>query len=199
MDVNAEKIKLRQDLKCRMLTLTPQQRTEKSQKAFHNLINTPQFQDAQVIMIYLALPHEVDTAPIILHAWQENKVVAVPKMSWQQRHMIPVRIHSLETGLTHDEHNLQSPVAGVPVALEEIELVIAPGLGFDKNGNRLGRGGAHYDMFFANTRLTAARCGLAFEEQIVTSIPAARHDKLVDFLVTDEQVIYCNKNQRGKK
>ena len=73
--------------------------------------------------------------------------------------------------------------------LEEIDLVVTPGLGFDRKGNRLGRGGSYYDRFFANEQLKASRCGFAFAEQLVDSVPVTSTDIPMDFLVTDEEVI----------
>ncbi len=184
-----EKAQLRRQLQSVLVELSSEQRSEKSKVACQNLINTEQFQRASVVMLYLSLPHEVDTSPAILCAWQQGKTVAVPKVSWQQRHMIPVEISSLETGISAGVGGLRNPVTGVPVPLEEIDLVVAPGLGFDRQGHRLGRGGAFFDRFFASKDLKAARCGLAFSEQIIDSVPVQEHDQSVDFLVTDEGVI----------
>jgi 5-formyltetrahydrofolate cyclo-ligase len=147
-------------------------------------------------MMFLSLPHEVDTSEAILHAWQLGKTVAVPKISWQQRHMMPVKINSLETGLSTSASGLRHPVAGVPVPFGEIDLVVTPGLGFDKKGKRLGRGGSYYDRLFANKELRAARCGFGFEEQLLDIIPAEEHDQPVEILVTDEKIIYFD-NQKG--
>ena len=85
-----DKIELRNELKTRLVAMEVEARAEKSKAACRNLIETPQFSQAAVVMIYLSLPHEVDTATAILAAWQQGKTVAVPKISWQQRHMIPV-------------------------------------------------------------------------------------------------------------
>ena len=148
-------------------------------------------------MLYLSLPYEADTSEAILHAWQLGKVVAVPKVSWEQRHMIPVKINSLETGFSTEALGLRNPIAGVPVPFEDIDLVVTPALGFDRHGNRLGRGGSYYDRFFANAELKASRCGFAFAEQLVDSIPVTEHDEPVDSLVTDEGIIYFN-NQKGE-
>ncbi len=191
-----EKVELRRQLRNRLLALSTEQRKEKSRKACTNLIATQQFQDASTIMMYLSLPHEVDTSEAILHAWQLGKVVAVPKISWQQRHMIPVQINSLETGFATGTWGLRNPLAGVPVPFGQIDLVVAPALGFDRTGNRLGRGGSFYDRFFANKDVVASRCGLAFLEQVVDTIPVTESDEPVDFLVTDEEVIYCD-GQKG--
>ena len=119
-------------------------------------------------------------------------MVLVPKISWQQRHMIPVEINSLETGAATENSALRNPVMGVPIPIGEIDLVVTPAVAFDDEGNRLGRGGSYYDRFFANEKLKAVKCGFAFAEQRIDSVPVTDHDQPVDFLVTDEEVIYFN-------
>lgn len=195
-DQSMDKVELRRQLGNCLLALLPEQCKDKSRKACRNLISTEQFQSASIIMMYLSLPHEVDTSEAILHAWQLGKTIAVPKISWQQRHMIPVQISSLETGFSTGAGGLRNPVAGVPIPFGQIDLVVAPGLGFDRLGNRLGRGGSFYDRFFANKDVIASRCGLAFAEQVVDSIPTTEGDESVHFVVTDEEVIYCD-GQKG--
>ncbi|UCF44376.1 MAG: 5-formyltetrahydrofolate cyclo-ligase [Planctomycetota bacterium] len=190
-----DKAQLRSEMQKHLLQMSDEQRSGKSHKACQNLISTPQFQNASAIMMYLSLPHEVDTSEAILHAWQLGKVVAVPKISWQQRHMIPVQINSLETGFSTSASGLRNPITGIPTPFAEIDLVVTPALGFDRKGNRLGRGGSYYDRFFINDELKAPRCGFAFAEQIVDSVPVAETDVPVDFLVTDEEVVYFNDRQ----
>jgi 5-formyltetrahydrofolate cyclo-ligase len=193
------KVRLRRKLQNCLLELSAEQRIQKSSKACKNLISTHQFQRASTVMLYLSLPHEVDTSEAILSAWQFGKIVVVPKISWQQRHMIPVQIDSLETGFSSDATGLRNPITGVPIPISELDLVVAPALGFDRKGNRLGRGGSFYDRFFANKELTAPRCGFAFEEQLVDSIPVTECDEPVDFLVTDEEIIYFDSDRNRQE
>jgi len=202
------KAQLRRKLQNCLLAIPSEQRSEKSRKACRNLLSIPQFQSASTVMMYLSLPHEADTSEAILHAWQLGKVVAVPKISWQQRHMIAVQIHSLETGFSTSSSGLRNPIAGLPMPFEDIDLVVTPALGFDRKGNRLGRGGSYYDRFFANAELHASRCGFGFAEQLVETIPVTEYDEPVDLLVTDEEIIYfnnrpaassCDESCRGKK
>jgi 5-formyltetrahydrofolate cyclo-ligase len=190
------KDELRRQLRGRLLALSAEQRKDKSRLACRNLIEMQQFQDASIVMMYLPLPHEADPSEAILRAWQLGKTVAVPKISWQQRHMIPVGIDSLETGFSTSPSGLRNPTAGEPIPFGEISLVVAPALGFDACGNRLGRGGAFYDRFFANEELTASRCGFAFVEQVVEEIPVGEGDECVDFVVTDNGVIHCDRESR---
>jgi len=191
-----DKAELRRKLMDCLLAIPSEQRSERSRKACRNLVSTEQFQGASTVMMFLSLPHEVDTSEAILHAWQLGKAVAVPKISWQQRHMIPVLINSLETGFSTGASGLRNPIAGLPVPFGDIDLVVTPGLGFDKKGRRLGRGGSYYDRFFANAELKADRCGFAFAEQLLDSIPVTEHDEPVEILVTDEEIMYFN-NQKG--
>ena len=191
-----EKKHLRQKLKKCLDNIAAEQRTEKSKKACQALIATPQFQDASVVMMYLSMPQEIDTAEAILHAWQHGKVVVVPKIFWKDGHMLPVQVHSMEADFSVGVSGLRNPVKGEPMPFEEIDLVVAPGLGFDRKGNRLGRGGGYYDKFFAHHQLKAQKCGFAFAEQMVENVPVNEHDEPVDLLVTDAEVIYLNNNHK---
>ncbi len=186
-----DKIQLRKEIKSRIVGLTEKQRAVQSKDACRKLVATEHFKNASVVMLYLSMPHEVDTTYIILHAWQQEKVVAVPKVSWQQRHMIPVEINSLETGITIEQYGLRNPTTGLPMPIEEIDLVVTPGLAFDRKGNRLGRGGAYYDRFLASKQLRAKKIALVFNQQIADTVPMEDHDIPVDMIVTDQEVIQC--------
>lgn len=188
-----DKIEMRHSIRSRLFGLPQSHRRTESKQASRNLISTEEYKKASVVMVYLSLPHEIDTTSVILDAWQSGKTVVVPKVSWEQRHMIPVEITSLETGFTEERGGFKNPTTGVPIPLEEIDLVITPGLGFDAKGNRLGRAGGYYDRFFRSKLLKAKKCGFCFSQQVVDSVPVEDHDELVDFIVTDEGVIYCDK------
>ena len=189
-----DKKQLRSRLRNSLNHLTESRRSDMSKKACRALIDTEQFRRASVIMFFLSMPREIDTTAAILNAWQNQKIVAVPKVSPHQKHMIPIRIHSLESGISTDQRGLRNPVTGPPVPPEDIQLVVTPGLAFDKNGNRLGRGASYYDRFFAAKQLNAAKCGFAFSCQIMNDVPVENHDQKVDLLVTDKEIIYCNNN-----
>ncbi len=192
-----DKKQWREKLRASLRRIDERLRAQKSSQACQRLVSTQQFQNSAVIMMYLSLPQEADTSEAILDAWRQGKIVAVPKVFWEDRHMIPVQINSLESDFLTEVSGLRNPIKSVPVPFSDIDLVVTPGLGFDKNGNRLGRGGAYYDRFFANEQLRAQRCGFGFSEQVVESLPVTGTDKPMDFLVTDEKILYFN-NQKGQ-
>ncbi len=179
---------LRKQLRERVAALTDEARHHKSLAACSLLIGTPEFAQARVVMIYLSMPHEVDTAPLALRAWQQGKTVVAPKVSWDQRRMLPVEIASLQTGMTTTGPGVREPVAGNPIPIDFIDLVIVPGLGFSPTGHRIGRGMGFYDRFLAMPEFGGLRCGLAFEEQVVDELPVLDHDQPLGMLVTDHGI-----------
>lgn len=139
-------------------------------------------------MVFLSLPGEIDTSPLVLRAWQDRKRVLAPKVSWGQRRMLPVEIRSLTEDLAVSQMGLREPVSGILFPIGMIDLFIVPGLGFDEYGHRLGRGRGFYDRFLAHPELRGVSCALGLEEQLVPSIPVGPLDRHVDMLITNESV-----------
>jgi 5-formyltetrahydrofolate cyclo-ligase len=139
-------------------------------------------------MLYLSTPHELDTAPIALKCWQAGKSVVVPKVSWDQRRMLPVEISSLQAGMQTTGPGIREPVTGKPIPVDFIDIVIVPGLGFTASGHRIGRGMGFYDRFLAQPQFIGLSCGLAFEDQIVAELPVLDHDVPLSMLATDRGI-----------
>lgn len=168
--------------------LSPEETSARSLRACHLLLEQPEYIRAEAVMVFLSLPTEVDTTPLVLRAWQDRKRVVAPKVSWNQRRMQPVEIRSLTDDLAVSTMGIREPTAGVPIPTPLINLVVVPGLGFDELGNRLGRGRGFYDRFLSNPEFTGVACALAFEVQVTQTIPTEPLDRHVDMLVTDETV-----------
>ncbi|MEK7711264.1 MAG: 5-formyltetrahydrofolate cyclo-ligase [Planctomycetota bacterium] len=182
------KKELRQRLRKLISDIPPDQIGSLSIRAGHRLFEQPEYAKAEVVMVFLSLPTEIDTSPIVLHCWQKRKRVLAPKVSWNQRRMLPVEIRSLTDDLVVSGMGIREPIAGIPFPIPLIDLVIVPGLGFDEYGNRLGRGRGFYDRFLAHPDFHGVACGLAFEQQLLPQIPVGPLDRHVDMLVTDTSV-----------
>ena len=165
-------------------------RHAKSLAACSLIAASPEFEAARVVMVYASMPTEVDTAPLALRAWQAGKTVVLPKVSWDQRRMLPVEISSLQTGLTPGAHGIREPDAftGKPVPIDLIDLVVVPGLGFTDTGFRIGRGMGFYDRFLAQAEFVGLSCGLGFEDQVMSALPVLDHDIPLGMLVTDRGI-----------
>jgi len=182
------KKELRAKLRAMLGGLSPAEIRERSLAVAGLLFQQPEYKRAEILMLFLSLPNEVDTTPIALRAWQDRKRVLAPKVSWEQRRMLPIEITSLADGLTHSSLGIREPLDGVPIPMADIDLVIVPGLGFDPLGNRLGRGRGFFDRFLAHKDFKGVSCAVAFEEQFVDHVPVGPEDIPVDMLVTDKQV-----------
>ena len=181
---------VRRQLRERLEAMGDVDRHAKSLAACSLLASSAEFSSASVVMLYLSTPQEVDTASLALRCWQAGKSVVVPKVSWDQRRMLPVEITSLhQDGLTTTGFGIREPLeSGKPIPLNLIDLVIVPGLGFTDKGYRIGRGMGFYDRFLAQPDFAGCSCGLAFDEQLVPALPVLDHDVPLSMLVTDRGI-----------
>ena len=182
------KKELRQRLRKTLAEIPLEELSTKSLRACHRLFEQPEYIKAEVIMVFLSLPREINTSPLVLRAWQDRKRVLAPRISWNQRRMLPVEIRSLTEDLMESSMGVREPAWGIPFPISMIDLVIVPGLGFDRFGNRLGRGRGFFDRFLAHAEFKGVACAMAFEEQMTQSIPVGPLDRHVDMLVTDAKV-----------
>lgn len=193
------KTELRQRLRSTLAVLTPDEIATGSLRACHRLFAQPEYIKAEVIMVYLSLPNEADTTPIVLRAWQDRKRVLAPKVSWNQRRMLPLEIRSLTDDLVVSNLGIREPVSGIPFPIRHIDLVIVPGLGFDEYGNRLGRGRGFYDRFLVHPEFTGTSCGLSLSQQVVSMVPVGPLDQSIHMLVTDADVRRFSKPASAKR
>ncbi len=168
----------------------------RSSAAAKKLFECGAYRRAKSIMVFLSLPAEIDTTPVVLRAWQDHKRVLAPRISWQQRRLLPIEIRSLTENLVESTFGVYEPVAGLPVPVSTIDLVIVPGLGFDEFGNRLGRGRGFYDQFLSGEDFRGVACALAFESQVTATIPVGPLDRQVHMLVTDKKVRRYSRPER---
>lgn len=180
---------LRDQIRAMLARVSPDELRERSARICARLAGEPEYRRAEVIMIYLSTPQEVDTSPLALRAWEDGKRVLAPRISWEQRRMQPVEIRSLSSAdLREDAMGIRVPTEGLCVQISEIDLLVMPGLAFDQAGNRLGRGRGFYDRFLSHRDFRALSCALALEDQVVPEVPHEELDRPVNMLVTDECV-----------
>ena len=190
------KHKLRSKMKAALAAMSEQDAAERSDRACDLLVALPEFAQARSVMLYAPIPGEVNCRPIAVRAWENGKTVLLPRVSWTQRHMEGVPVGSLDHPVKETRHGLLEP-EGEHVPIEQIDLIVVPGLAYDRLGNRLGRGGGFYDRFLARPGLAAHTCGLAFAVQVVDEIPIHPNDFPVKVLVTDTEVIRFGTHDQG--
>jgi len=171
-----------------LAAIAPEDFHRRSVAVCRALVEQPEYARAQVVMIYLSMPHEADTSHIALQCWADGKRVLAPRVSWEQRRMLPTEIRSLDSDVHDGPMGIPEPMEGMPIPVGDIDLIIVPGLAFDKAGMRLGRGRGFYDRFLGHRDFRAFSCGIALEAQVVEKVPIEENDKRLRMLVTNECV-----------
>jgi len=182
------KQQLRQRLREIRNSLEPSWVLEASRAVHQRLVELPEYLSARIVMSYVSVGKEVETHQLLLHMQKEGKTVVIP---WcEGRELRLFRWESLDE-LECGALNILEPRLELRsrqdkhIGPECLDLVLVPGLGFDPNGNRLGRGGGYYDRFLKTTPRKAFRIGLGFECQIVEAIPMSANDEKVDLVITE--------------
>lgn len=193
---------VRADMKAFLAAMNAEDRHERSVKACKTLIATREFRHAHMLMIFLSMPSEIETTTLALSAWQECKSVAVPRVDWGHHKMEPVEIRSLEVGLrtVGPGQGMREPIEGTAVPLGMIDVIVIPGLAFDRHGYRVGRGRGFYDRFLAQQEFEGIRIGLCFHEQLLAeAIPNEAHDIPMDLIVTDRELVHVHQDGRHRR
>jgi 5-formyltetrahydrofolate cyclo-ligase len=139
------------------------------------------------ILAYAALPEEISLDPFILTALDDGKQICIPQIDWETKSMHPAQINNLDTDLETGRYSVRAPRDGCPlVDPNDIDMILIPGLAFDRNFNRLGRGAGFYDRMIES--LPSPRptlIGVCFACQIVETVPTEPHDYPMDRVITE--------------
>jgi 5-formyltetrahydrofolate cyclo-ligase len=152
------------------------------------LYGLPQASAAGAWLLYWAFGSEVPTRSIVERALGEGRTVALPVL--REDRMDTAVLDRLEA-TAPSGYGPNEPLGGRSLRPEEIGLVVIPGVAFDRQGHRLGRGGGHYDRLLRDLGSGPPRLALAFHEQVVDDVPQEPLDEDVDVVVTDREVVVC--------
>lgn len=161
----------------------------KSQQIQGRLFNSTYYQSSRTIMTYVDFQNEVETRGIIRGAISEGKIIAVP-LTGPNYSLLPVKIESLDD-LEPGNKGILEPKKVDIVDLKKLDLVLMPGVAFDRYGNRLGYGLAYYDRFLAQLLPSTMIVALAYSFQVVQTLPFEEHDKKVNLIITENEIIHC--------
>jgi 5-formyltetrahydrofolate cyclo-ligase len=142
-----------------------------------HLANWPLFRRAHVVMAYLAFRSEISLQPLI--DTHPDKTWLLPRTLHGGR--LEPHVYQPDRLVRHPCGMLEPAEDSLQLPMEEIELVLTPGVGFDAQGGRLGFGGGYYDRLLS--QLTAVRVGVAHTVSVIAKVPSDDHDCRMDWLV----------------
>ena len=175
MNVGLTKGQLRTILLARLRGQSEQQREEKSALIAQQLLQEEEFVKAKRIMFYRAFDGEVKTEKMMYRARQLGKEIYVPVCDQKQRILKPCYLQENNTWEI-GPYKTWEPKEKELVTPDILDLIVTPGLAFDRDGNRLGRGKGYYDRFLAGLPDRIDSIGLAFDFQIVSNLPTESSD-----------------------
>lgn len=182
---------LRKELMKKRKSLSDVDISRKSSQIEKRFFEMNEYKESQTILFYVSYDNEVYTHNMIKKSMSEEKNVVVPISNKENRTLILSKLdkwENLETG----SHTILEPKKGCieKISLDRIDLIIVPGVGFDKQGHRIGHGMGYYDRLLKDSR-GASHIGLAFELQIVDKIPIEEHDIPVEKIITEKRTVNC--------
>lgn len=152
---------------------------------FKKLLESEAYKKASVIFTYISFGCEVDTINFIKKALSDNKTICVPKVISKIEGMEAYKITSLNDlekgyyGILEPKNHCQL------INPSEINLIIMPGVAFDKTNGRIGYGGGFYDRYLKRVTSGTRKIALAYTFQVFDSIPTDEFDEKVDFIITN--------------
>lgn len=191
LPVQEEKKLLRSRLRQIRRNLTATEVTEKSRRIGEHLRAFTPFQQARTLVLYSADENEVQTEAIWWAAVAQGRTVYYPRATADHAELEFIR-RSVSNPLVPGAFGILTPTGNESlVDLQETDIVLTPGVGFDRQGHRLGRGRGYYDRAFRGVLAGALRVALAYECQIVPCIPTDPRDEAVQYVITEIGIIDC--------
>ncbi|MBE6050288.1 MAG: 5-formyltetrahydrofolate cyclo-ligase [Clostridium sp.] len=150
------------------------------------LMNLQKFKEAKNIFIYIGYGSEIDTYKYIKEFLNMGKNIYVPKTNVREKTMEAVQINSLDNLVKGTYGILEPDSFKNKIDKDKIDLVILPGVVFDKQGGRIGYGGGYYDKYLMNMDKNIFKVALCYEFQIIDEVPTEPHDIKADLVLTEK-------------
>lgn len=165
-------------------------RKKRSKIIAEKFFGTAYYNNSNNILIFYPFRSEIDVTIIIRQALENKKNIILPRIHDQELKLFYV--DNLKKQLERGAYGIMEPIIGLcrPAKISDIDLVVVPGISFDKNLNRLGYGGGYYDKLLLHIPEGVKKIALCFDIQVVDSIPVSEHDIKVDILITDTKIYH---------
>lgn len=173
----SEKTKIRRRIRNKKSLLSEHDMHESSSLVFGKVEGLPEFQNAKSVLLYWSLPDELPTHQFI-EKWSLTKQILLPVVKGDEMLIKPFagtsELHKSDMGIWEPATQKEY--------LKQIDIVLVPGVAFDKSKNRLGRGKGYYDRYFANKNIV--KIGVCYDFQLLENIPIDSFDVKMDMVIT---------------
>ncbi len=191
-DVKDKKREVINEIIEKIETFSDEERAKRQKAVEDRLFDFANFIESKVALLYLRRRGEVDTESIIRKSIKNGKKIILPLVDREKSRTTLYKIENLKEDLREGASGLLEPDPDrcKPVPADQIDIAIVPGLAFDEKGGRIGIIDNFYDRFIARLPMTTRKVAIAFEEQVVSQVPADSRNKFIDIIITDKRTIY---------
>jgi len=183
-----EKKRIRETIGRLLRGLSRNEILEKSRMIEKRFLSSPEFNSCESILSYVSIPLEPETRGIMGEALSQKKLLFAPKVEGD--YVCVCRLESL-SHLRPGRFGIPEPPGSARCEIRDFDLVLVPGVAFDKAGRRLGHGGGFYDRLLSS--LSGEFIALAFDNQVIGRVPDLEHDVRVHKIFTERRVVDCRK------
>jgi 5-formyltetrahydrofolate cyclo-ligase len=196
MEATDQKVELRDRMRAALAGLPATAIRAGSAAIWERLATHAAVAGADRLLVYVSTGNEVDTRGLIRQLLAMGRRVCVPAFDATAARYIASELRDFDADLAPGKFNIlePKPEAVRPVNTADWPALLVPGLAFDTQGNRLGRGRGYFDRLLRDAR--GVRLALAYDFQIVTEVPAEAHDARMDFIVTENRVVNCTRKTK---
>ena len=177
---------IRKQIEAKRQVLEPRWLATANEQIVENFQTLEAFETAGMIALYKAIGGEVDLELLFSACWNAGKRTCIPIFNTESKIYEMAEV-TAETHYSTGHYGIREPLTPALFPMAEVDLVAVPGVAFDRNGNRLGRGGGYYDRLLNGFSGVAA--AVAFDFQILLQIPYEPHDKPVTLLVSETKIV----------
>ncbi len=178
--IDEQKKQIRKEIKQLKSSISFDEKLQRSAVIFSKLEKINIFQKAKCVMLYWSMEDEVQTHDFIIK-WTQHKEIILPSI--QNDILVLKKFDGVESLKTGEKYGIQEPDGEIFTDFEQIDVVLVPGVAFDKENNRMGRGKAYYDKLLK--RLRAYKIAVCFDFQLIDKVPTDKHDIKMDEIITD--------------
>jgi len=191
-DVKDKKREVLHEIIEKIENFSDEERQKKQDAVEERLFDFANFIESKVALLYLRRRSEVDTISIIKRSMDKGKKIVLPLVDREKSKTTLYKIENLKDDLRMGPNDYLEPDPDrcKPVPPDQIDIAVVPGLAFDEKGGRIGILDNFYDRFIARLPMTTRKVAIAFEEQVISQVPADSRNKFIDIIITDKRTIY---------
>lgn len=194
-NIQARKQALRQRIIAARDELTPTLQARLSKEIVRQLCSLVSYRAARTVLGYLNFGSELQSELWVRQAVRDGKQVLLPRVNKASRHLELFEVKDLDHDVAPGAYAIREPLlerCRHVAAPGEIDLILLPGVAFDRGGGRLGYGGGYFDKLLAQLACRPVLVAGAFALQVIDEVPQESTDRKIDWLVTEHEKILCN-------